>query len=149
MNALLLDASVWLAALDPDDVHHGGARRLLEASAAGRATLAALDLTLYEIANVAVTRWRSKDDAARLVELAESACSEMIERVDAELLKEAATIAAEHELTVYDAAYVACARRRDWTLVSGDVSDLVEPGLAVSPDVAATAAELDDQDADY
>jgi hypothetical protein len=43
---LLLDASVWLAALDRDDPHHGSARRLLEATASGKVELAALELTL-------------------------------------------------------------------------------------------------------
>lgn len=37
-------------------------------------------------------------------------------------------------VTVYDAAYVATAERHDWTLVSGDVADLVQPGLAIPPD---------------
>jgi predicted nucleic acid-binding protein len=55
--ALLVDASVWLAALDVDDRHHSDARRILERSADGAVVLAALDLTLYEIANVAVVSW--------------------------------------------------------------------------------------------
>jgi hypothetical protein len=40
---------------------------------------------------------------------------------------------------VYDGAYVAAAHRRGWTLVSGDLHDLVDPGLAVSPTGASTA----------
>jgi predicted nucleic acid-binding protein len=45
-------------------------------------------------------------------------------------------IAAEHRITAYDAAYVAVARRHDWTLVSTDIRDLVSKGLAVTPDAA-------------
>lgn len=138
--SLLLDASVWLAALDRDDSFHTPARQLLEAAAAGAVTPAALDLTLYEVANVAVVRWRSTADAARLVTLVRLACSNTLERADDELLREAAAIARRHELTVYDGAYVAAARRRGWTLVSGDVADLVTSGLAISPEAAVTGA---------
>lgn len=141
MSTLLLDASVWLASLDTDDTHHTAAKRLVEASAAGDATLAALDLTLYEVANVAVTRWRSQDDAKRLAELVASACPSTLQRADGELLTSAAKIAGDHGLTVYDAAYVACARRHEWTLVSGDVADLVRPGLALAPAAAAETLE--------
>jgi len=133
---LLLDASVWLAALDRDDSFHAAAQELLEAAAAGTATLAALDLTLYEVANVAVVRWRAAADAAQLVALVSLACPDTLERADEELLREAAAIAGRHELTVYDGAYVAARRRRGWTLVSGDVGDLVAPGLAISPETA-------------
>lgn len=138
--SLLLDASVWLAALDRDDSFHAAARQLLEAAAAGIATLGALDLTLYEVANVAVVRWRSTTDAVRLVTLVRLACPDTLERADEELLRDAAAIADRHELTVYDGAYVAAGRRRGWTLVSGDVGDLVRPGLAVSPETAVTGA---------
>lgn len=64
---LLLDASVWLAALDRDDPYHVPARQLIERAGDGSAILAGLDLTLYEVANVAVTRWGSPKDAGRLV----------------------------------------------------------------------------------
>ena len=138
-DTLLLDASVWLAALDVDDANHAASKRLAEASGKAEVALAALDLTLYEVANVAVTRWRSPDDAKRVVELVLAACPQTIEPASGELLDEAGRIAAEHGLTIYDAAYVACARRRQWKLVSGDVSDLVKPELAVSPDAAAEA----------
>jgi predicted nucleic acid-binding protein len=131
---LLLDASVWLAALDEDDRHHDAARKLIEAAADGRVAVAALDLTLYEVANVAVVRWQSPQDGGRVVELVRSACGELVEAVGADLLEEAAAVAASERLSVYDGAYVAAARRNGWTLVSGDDRDLVRPGLAIPPD---------------
>lgn len=140
MTALLLDASVWLAALDRDDAHHGASLKLLEGAGDGTIELAALDLTLYEVANVAIVRWRSDADAARVVELVGLACAETLERADGELLRESSMLALEHGLTVYDAAYVAAARRRGWQLVSGDVADLVQTGLAVSPETVANRA---------
>jgi predicted nucleic acid-binding protein len=132
---------VWLAALDLDDPFHVSSRHLVEAAAEGTRTLAALDLTLYEVANVAVVRWRSPPDARRLVTLVRLACPDTLERVDEELLREAATAAARHALTVYDGAYVAAGQRHGWTLVSGDVRDLVGPGLAVAPDAVDSSSE--------
>ncbi len=152
MSHLLLDASVWLAALDPDDRYHAAAKALVESTGDdadvdpgddaveedtaddGPVTLAALDLTLYEVANVAVVSWRSQADAERLAELIRLACPATLDRVDDERVRAATQIAAEHDLTVYDAAYVAAARKHDWTLVSCDLKDLVRPGLAVAPD---------------
>lgn len=138
MRVLLLDASVWLASLDADDRHHAAARSIVAVAGEGRVTLAALDLTFYEVTNVAVTKWRSPADAERLDALVRLTCPATTERVDEALIREAIAIAAEHGLTVYDAAYVAAARRRAWTLVSGDLSDLVRPGLAVAPDAVAS-----------
>lgn len=158
MSELLLDASVWLAALDPDDRYYAAAKALVESTGEDGAdtgddvieaddaerdatdndpvTLAALDLTLYEVANIAVVSWRSQADAKRLVELIRLACPTTLDRVDEERIQAAAKIATEHGLTVYDAAYVEAARRHDWTLVSCDLKDLVRPGLAIAPDAA-------------
>jgi predicted nucleic acid-binding protein len=140
LSTLLLDASVWLAALDTDDRHHLAARSILERSADGKVVLAALDLTLYEVANVAVVRWRSSAAAAHLVELVCAACPDTLQRVDEALARQAAAIAADDDLTVYDAAYVAAARSNHWALVSGDIADLVRPGHALPPDRAYSTA---------
>jgi predicted nucleic acid-binding protein len=131
---LLLDASVWLAAVDQDDRYHDSALGLLEASAAGRLITAAIDLTLYEVSNVAVVRWRSPSAATRLVALVLAACPDTLLRADSELLREAVAATDTNDLTVYDGAYVAAAARHGWTLVSADLRDLVGPGLAVAPD---------------
>jgi predicted nucleic acid-binding protein len=131
---LLLDASAWLAAIDTDDRFHDPVRRLLSSAADGTTTLAALDLTLYEVANVATVSWRSPGDADALVRLVLVSCPTTLAGVDRELLADATAIATTNRLTVYDGAYVSAARRHGWTLVSGDLHDLVRPGLAVSPD---------------
>lgn len=140
---------MWLAALDLDDRFHVASAALVEAAGDDAAandvtegdaanddpvTLVALDLTLYEVANVAVVSWHSQAHAKRLVELIRLACPATLDRVDEERMHGAAKIATEHNLTVYDAAYVAAAHRQDWTLVSCDLKDLVRPGLAVAPD---------------
>jgi predicted nucleic acid-binding protein len=128
---LLIDASVWVAALDRDDRFHLAARKLVTSS---DTSLAALDLTLYEVAN-AVTRSTGKPGPAQAAaEGIELACGDRLQPVDANLIAEAAQIATEHGLTIYDAAYVAAAHRNNWTLVSTDIADLVSKELAVPPD---------------
>lgn len=132
MSALLLDASIWVAAKDDDDPNRELARELvLDAD-----PVAALDLTLYEVANVVGARNRRHDEAADLCRLIVGRCADRLVAVDAELIRKALEIAAEHGLTAYDAAYVAAARRHGWALVSADVADLVSKGLAVTPDAA-------------
>lgn len=127
----LLDASVWIAARRENERHHVAARQLVETE--GGTGLAALDLTLYEVANVAIRSWGSARSARRLADLVRAACGTNIARVDAETIERAIALAKEHGLSVYDAAYVAVAELNDWTLVSGDHRDLVEPGHAITP----------------
>lgn len=126
---LLLDSGVWLAARDADDEHHPYALELL----GGARPIAALDLTLYEVANVGVRSWSSPERALVVAELVRSACSDTIVRVDDAQIERAVAIAAEHGISVYDASYVAAARSNGWTLVSTDHRDLVGKGLALAP----------------
>jgi predicted nucleic acid-binding protein len=134
VSVLLLDASVWLAALDRDDRFHDSSSAIVRT--AFEAPVAALDLTLYEVANVALVWWRDRGAAERLLDLVVTASGERLVRVDGELAGAAVSVAAEAGLTVYDAAYVACARRDGWSLVSGDLRNLVRPGYATTPDDA-------------
>jgi predicted nucleic acid-binding protein len=97
---------------------------------------AALDLTVYEVGNVAARRWRDPERAERLCLVVLTACGERLVRIGADLAEEAVRIADREQITVYDAAYVAAARRDGHTLVSGDLADLVGRGLASAPDIA-------------
>jgi predicted nucleic acid-binding protein len=56
--------------------------------------------------------------------------------MDHALGEEVVRVVSEHDLSAYDAAYVAAARRNGWQLVSLDLRDLVSKGLAVTPDAA-------------
>lgn len=130
---LLVDASVWVALADPRERFHVEAKKLLVDS---EVSLAALDLTLFEVAN-AVGAKRGRLDRARwLSELVAARCGERLVRMDLASLSAALDVAVEHGLTAYDAAYVAAARQSGWQLVSLDVRDLVSKGLAVTPDRA-------------
>lgn len=131
-SAYLLDAGVWVAAGDPGDRFSAASRSLVLDF---DRSLAALDLTLYEVANVAV-RERKPGAARHLARTVVARCEGRLVAIDEELATVAASVASEHGLTAYDAAYVAVAERHGWTLVSTDVADLVSKGLAVTPDAA-------------
>jgi len=130
---LLLDAGVWVAAKDGDDRYFEAARALVVDA---KRPVASLDLTLYEVSNVVGCRWRQPEAAKELCRTIVVRCADNLVSVDPDLVDSAVDIAAEHALTAYDAAYVAAARRFDWTLVSVDIADLVSKGLAVAPDAA-------------
>jgi len=130
---LLVDASVWVGARDPEDRFHAEARAIVLDFTR---PVAALDLTFYEVANVMGARRKQGKEARFLLQTLATRCGDDIVAVDGDLIESALEIAAEHGLTAYDAAYVAAARRHGWTLVSADLADLVSRGLAVAPDAA-------------
>ncbi|MBS1862796.1 MAG: type II toxin-antitoxin system VapC family toxin [Actinobacteria bacterium] len=132
-RTLLLDAGVWIASRDPEDRHQAAS---LELTFATEQAAAMLDLTLYEVANGVIRRWNDPRAATRLCRSIELRCKENVIRVDSSLIEATAEIATDHDLTSYDAAYVAVARRYDWQLVSTDIEDLVSRGLAIAPDRA-------------
>jgi predicted nucleic acid-binding protein len=131
VTTLLLDASVILAAFDPDDDHHEPARNLLEADAV---TIATLDLARYEVTNVAVRAWRAPELVAPMLAAIERLADDggVLLSTDT-LLARAAEIAERHTISVYDAAYAAAADEGGHRLVSCDERDLVSKDLAALP----------------
>lgn len=134
-GALLLDASVVIAAFDPGDDHHNAARTVM---ASGGTTLATLDLARYEVANVAVSSWRTSRAVVPLLAAVDRIVEDGGLVISSNtLLRDAAELADRHGISVYDAAYVAAAALRGRQLVSCDVRDLVSNGLAVLPSEAS------------
>jgi predicted nucleic acid-binding protein len=131
VTTLLLDASVLLAAFDPEDDHHESARTLLEDE---DSTLATLDLARYEVANVAVRAWRAPDSVTPLLAVVERLADDGgVVPSTGTLLTRAAEIAERHTISVYDAAYAAAANEGGHRLVSCDERDLVSKDLAALP----------------
>ncbi len=128
---LLLDASVWIAAVDPDDPFHTPARVLVLSP---EHSLGALDLTLYEVSNVVGVVKDQRELAGRMCRAIVKRSESNLVRVSPTLAEQALKIAAAHGLTAYDAAYAAAAKAHGWTLVSADIKDLVKSGLALAPD---------------
>jgi predicted nucleic acid-binding protein len=137
VTTLLLDASAVLAAFDPSDRHHDAAKALLTDP---HVTLATLDLARYEVANVAVRGWNEPDAVVPLLSALERIADDggVIESTGA-LLSLASELATRHNISVYDAAYVAAAGRGDRRLVSCDERDLVSNGLAELPRAGSSA----------
>jgi predicted nucleic acid-binding protein len=130
---LLLDAGVWIASKDADDRFFAAARPIVLDP---KQPVAALDFTLYEVANVIGARRRDRDAARQLCSTITARCGDRVVRIDAKTMESAVDIAVEHGLAAYDAAYVAVAKANGWTLVSTDITDLLSRGLAVAPDAA-------------
>jgi predicted nucleic acid-binding protein len=131
---VLLDASVLLAAFDPDDDHCQAARGLLVDP---DVRLATLDLARYETANVVVRAWRAPQAVAGLLAAIDRIAEDGGVLVSTTgLLTRAGELAERHGISVYDAAYVAAAEAAGCRLVSCDERDLVRNGLAVLPSVA-------------
>jgi predicted nucleic acid-binding protein len=134
VTTLLLDASVLLAAFDPEDDHYESARALLEDD---KTTLTTLDLARYEVTNVAVRAWRAPETVASLLAVIEKLADDggVVSSTDT-LLTRAAEIAQRHAISVYDAAYAAAADEGGHRLVSCDERDLVSKDLAALPATA-------------
>jgi predicted nucleic acid-binding protein len=131
VSTLLLDASAILAAFDSDDDLHEQARAILTDRAV---TLATLDLARYEVTNVAIRAWRAPDRVSPLLEAIERISSDGgVVLSTTSLLTRAAQLAEEHDISAYDAAYVAAANQTGGTLVSCDIRNLISKGLASSP----------------
>lgn len=138
MTTLLLDASVLLAAFDPEDNHHEPARALLEDD---EGTLATLDLARYEVANVAVRAWRAPASVTPLLAAVERLADDGgVLASTGTLLARAAEIAERHTISVYDAAYAAAASDSGHRLISCDERDLVSKGLATLPAMATSSS---------
>jgi predicted nucleic acid-binding protein len=127
------DANVvlkWFHTKDEEEVD--AARALLEAHKERSIALSVLDLTIYEVGN-ALMRGRagaSAGQAAAVVEALIEICPPV--RPSLEEMRRAAELVEHHELTLYDAAYVAVAQSRSAALVTLDRA-LLEAELGRRP----------------
>lgn len=127
------DASValkWFHAEGEEEVEP--ARALLEHYGRQTIGLVVLDLTPYEVGN-ALLRGRARVSADRVAVVLD-ALADICPQVapDKDELREAATLAERHGLTLYDAAYAAVARARKAELVTLDEA-LLKAGLGRRP----------------
>ncbi|MFT4050010.1 MAG: type II toxin-antitoxin system VapC family toxin [Solirubrobacterales bacterium] len=131
MTALLLDSSVVLAAINPNDPNSEAAHRILFEE---ELDLTSIDLIRYEIANVTSAAWREPEKTPSVLAIAELLGGhDGLRRSDTPMLVAASEVATEYSISTYDAAYVVAARSSGRTLVSCDERDLVAKGLAVLP----------------
>lgn len=135
------DANValkWFHAEGEEEVTE--ARALLDAHRARTVALSVLDLTAYEVGN-ALMRGRAAvgaDRVATVVEALAEVCPAL--RPDPSDLRRATELAAEHDLTLYDAAYAAVAESREAALATLDRA-LLDAGLGIRPSELAARLE--------
>jgi predicted nucleic acid-binding protein len=136
------DSSVLLAAMRRrGEPAHEPAAAIVRAAGAERLELRVLDLTLYEIGNVIVRAWRAAlQEHERALRALQALCGEPIVPALEDHIG-AARIARDEGITLYDAMYVAIARRHGAALISLDERNLLSRELAISP-TAATAQLL-------
>jgi predicted nucleic acid-binding protein len=136
------DANValkWFHAEGEEEVEE--ARALLDAHKERTVALSVLDLTAYEVGN-ALMRGRAAvgaDRVATVVEALAEVCPAL--RPNPAELRRATELAAEHDLTLYDAAYAAVAESREAALATLDGA-LLGAGLGTRP--SELAARLED-----
>lgn len=134
MDGWLVDASVALKWFLPLDREPDGQ---LARMAIGHLGMRTTTLAFYEVGNI-LTR-HSHLEAIQIgaaLGLLEDICGDPID-LTAEDRHSAATLARKHELTFYDASYVAISLRTGRRLLSAD-GDLIAPKLAVTLQEALT-----------
>ena len=139
---LLLDTSVLIKWF-----HSSGEGKLAEARALRAAHLSGqvdahlLDLALYEVGNVLVRAldWPADQVADQLEDLLTICGTPLV--MTEEWLRDAASIATEHRLSFYDAAWAAAARGLSIPLISAD-QRLIRTALAESPTSAVQRLRL-------
>lgn len=130
---LLVDTSVlikWFHAEGEGQLAE--ARALRDANQRGALDARVIDLALYEVGNVLLTRlnWAAADVAEQLEDLIAICGTPLF--VEPAWVREAAVLGEAHRLTYYDAAWAASARGLGVPLVSVD-GQLLAAGLAEAP----------------
>jgi len=116
----VVDASVWVSRLVPQDVHHSASRRYLEERAAAGGPLVAPVLLLAEVAGAIARRTGAPEPGRRALEGLLRFPGLRLVTVDRHLGQEMARLAANLQLRGADAAYVAVAIRLGLPLVTWD-----------------------------
>ena len=135
------DANVtlkWFHAEGEEEVEE--ARALLDAHKARTVALSVLDLTAYEVGN-ALMRGRAAagaEQVATVLEALAEVCPAL--QPNPGELRRATELAAEHDLTLYDAAYAAVAESREAELATLDIA-LLDAGLGIRPSELARRLE--------
>lgn len=128
---MVVDASVWVSALLPDEPRHRRSRTWLEA-AASRTMLVTPTVALAEVAGAVRRRTGAALLARRAVRVVEALPRIRVVVPDAKLWVVAWQLAAQHGLRGRDAVYVALARLLDIPLVTLDAEQKARAGRSVT-----------------
>jgi predicted nucleic acid-binding protein len=117
---IVIDASVWVSRLVPQDIHYEASYRWLKGLEADGALLIAPILLLSEVAGAISRRTGETGLGRRAIDQLLRIPTLRIASIDRRLGQEAAILAAELSLRGADAAYIAVARRLNIPLVTWD-----------------------------
>lgn len=136
MSRAVLDASVFVAAISPREIHHRAARALYDAYAADRAFLVPSLFRVEVLA--ALSRRGEPDELIDTVDLLVSGPRFHSIPIDGSLIERSVQVARAGRLRAYDAVYVALALNADaafLTLDSEVRSKVAEvfPSLSFAP----------------
>ncbi len=118
--AVVVDASVWVSRLVPQDVHHEASRRWFEAFAADGGRLVAPVLLLPEMAGAITRRTGASDLARQVVQQLQRMRTLRLVILDRQLGQVASQLAADLGLRGADATYVAIADQLKIPLLTWD-----------------------------
>ena len=116
----VVDASVWVSRLVPQDIQHAASRRWLEEQAAGGDLVISPTLLLAEVAGAISRRTRHGELAHQAVQVLLRLTELRLVPLDSRLGRMAAQLAAEIGLRGADAVYVATAHHLNVPLVTWD-----------------------------
>lgn len=120
MSFVVVDASVWVARLVPQDAFHPAVKTWMEIQRSEGVQLLSPALLLAEVAGAISRRTGDAELARRAVEHLESLPGLRLVEMDHALLHAAAHLAAEFGLRGADSTYVAVASRLDLPLATLD-----------------------------
>jgi predicted nucleic acid-binding protein len=120
MNYVVVDASLWVARLVPQDAFHPKVKAWMEALRAGETEFLAPALLLAEVAGAIARRSGDAGLAGKAVDALENLPGLRLVEMDGSLLREAARLAAELGLRGADSTYAAVASRLDIPLATLD-----------------------------
>jgi predicted nucleic acid-binding protein len=120
MNYVVVDASVWVARLVPQDAFHKSVRAWMETGRLAGTEFLAPALLLAEVAGAISRRTGEAGIAAQAIEHLEHLPGLRLVEMDRSLLDKAAHLAAELGLRGADSTYVAVASRLNLPLVTLD-----------------------------
>jgi predicted nucleic acid-binding protein len=136
VSEAVLDASVFVAAISPREIHHAAARALYDSHAADRAFLVPALFRVEVLA--ALARRNEPDELLDTVDVLVSGPRFHAVTLDASLVERATQVARAARLRAYDAVYVALALNRHAALLTLD-SEVRSKVAASFPHVSLVA----------
>jgi predicted nucleic acid-binding protein len=127
----VVDASVWVSRLVPQDVHHAASRGWLEEQAAGGNLAISPTLLLAEVAGAVSRRTGHSELAHQAVQMLLRLTELRLVPLDSRVGRSAAQLAAETGLRGADAVYVATAHHLSVPLVTLDRDQQARAGRLV------------------